>query len=283
MSSLQSTSPQARRDLALPETQQYSLAKILAIWAMAAIPMGLLGWVVFPLLAPLVGDDPLRRGVLRISLFTVGLIWQFVLAMIIVRREEGDLRWSTIKRRLRLNAPRRPVAASGAAGKRRSLWWWLVLFIAGAAVVDLVLARAIDDIWLSIFPFFAEPDGYSFASVFESEEILDSLVGAWWFLALFVVFALFNTFLGEELLFRGILLPKMEGVFGRFAWLANGALFAVYHISQPWMMLSAFVGSTLFVSFPAWRYRTTWFPIIVHSGQSFFLAFLILGVVLGLA
>jgi hypothetical protein len=33
-------------------------------------------------------------------LLAVGLIWLFVLSMIIVRREEGALRWTTIKRRL---------------------------------------------------------------------------------------------------------------------------------------------------------------------------------------
>jgi uncharacterized protein len=42
-------------------------------------------------------------------------------------------------------------------------------------------------------------------------------VGAWWFFALFVVFAAFNTILGEEFLFRGVLLPRMEGVFGRWS------------------------------------------------------------------
>jgi hypothetical protein len=32
--------------------EQYSLAKILGIWALATAPMGVLGWIVFPLLAP---------------------------------------------------------------------------------------------------------------------------------------------------------------------------------------------------------------------------------------
>jgi hypothetical protein len=32
--------------------EQYSLAKILGIWALAAAPMGILGWIAFPLLAP---------------------------------------------------------------------------------------------------------------------------------------------------------------------------------------------------------------------------------------
>ena len=55
------------------------------------------------------------------------------------------------------------------------------------------------------------------AAIFESQEILDRLVGAWWFFGLYVVNAVFNTILGEEFLFRGVLLPKME------AYLAGGA------------------------------------------------------------
>jgi len=47
-----------------------------------------------------------------------------------------------------------------------------------------------------------------------------------------VVFAVFNSVLGEELLLR-LLLPKMQGVLGRRDWVPHGALFAVYHLHQP--------------------------------------------------
>ncbi|MEE9574277.1 MAG: CPBP family intramembrane glutamate endopeptidase, partial [Candidatus Neomarinimicrobiota bacterium] len=70
---------------------QYSLAKILGIWAAAAVPMALLSWVVIPALAPDFEPNPLGSGVTRVELMTLGLIWQFVLAMIFVYREEGDL------------------------------------------------------------------------------------------------------------------------------------------------------------------------------------------------
>jgi uncharacterized protein len=86
-------------------SEQYSLATILGIWALAAAPMGILSWIVIPLVAPDFGSDPLGSGVTRIVLLALGLIWLFVLSMIIVRREEGDLRWATVKRRLRLNTP----------------------------------------------------------------------------------------------------------------------------------------------------------------------------------
>jgi membrane protease YdiL (CAAX protease family) len=258
---------------------QYSLARILGIWAAATLPMAILSWIVFPAMAPDFGSDPLGSGVTRVVLLTLGLIWLFVLSLILVRQEEGDLSWATVKRRLRLNAPRDPRTGE----RRHRLWLWLLPALAGIVLLDVMLAPTIDRLWISIFPFFAEPPGYSFDALLGSAEILNRLVGAWWFLALFVVFAIFNTILGEEFLFRGVLLPKMEGVFGRWSWVANGVLFAFYHLHQPWGVLTAAIGGVLCYTFPAWRFRSTWMSIIVHSAQSVFFAFLILGVVLGLA
>jgi hypothetical protein len=156
-------------------SEQYSLAKILGIWAFAAVPMGILGWIVFPLLAPDFESDPLAFGVTRVALLTLGLIWLFVLSMIIVRREEGDLRWATIKRRLRLNAPREPATGES----RARLWLWVVPFLVAVVVVELVLRSPIQSAWVSVFPFLAEPQGYSFDVIFESQEILQRLEGAW--------------------------------------------------------------------------------------------------------
>lgn len=260
------------------QSEQYSLAKILGIWALAAVPMGVLSWIAFPLLAPDFGSDPLGFGVTRLVLLMLGLVWLFVLSMIIVRREEGDLRWATIKHRLRLNAPRQPATGE----LRHRLWLWVIPFLVGVALVDLVLNTPIENVWVSLFPFLAEPAGYSFDAVFGSQEILARLEGAWWFFALFVIQAAFNTILGEEFLFRGVLLPKMEGVFGRGSWVANGVLFGLYHVHQPWGIPNSVITGLLY-TFPAYRYRSTWMSVILHSAQSVFFAFLVLGVVLGLA
>jgi membrane protease YdiL (CAAX protease family) len=261
------------------QMEQYSLGQILRIWALAAIPMGILSWIVFPALSPDFGSDPLGAGVTRIVLLTVGLIWLFVLSMIIVRREEGDLRWETVKRRLRLNPPRDPKSGE----TRRRLWLWVIPFLIAIVVWELAFTPYVDELWVSIFPFFAEPPGYNFAVVFESQEILDRLVGAWWFFGLFVVNAVFNTILGEEFLFRGVLLPKMEGVFGRWSWMANGVLFGLYHVHQPWGILGNVISGAFLNGFPSWRFRSTWMSVIIHSAQAVFFAFLVLGVVLGLA
>src|SRR5918997_1384973 len=258
--------------------EQYSLAKILGIWALAAAPMGILSWIVFPLLALDFDSDPLAFGVTLLVLIALGLVWLFVLSMIIVRREEGDLRWATVKRMLRLNTPRDPTTGV----PRPRLWLWVVPFIVAVAVVELVLNTPLEDAWVSVFPFIAEPHGYGFDAFFGSQEILQRLEGAWWFLALIVVMAVFNTILGEEFLFRGVLLPKMEGVFGRGSWMANSVLFALYHVHKPWVIPTAIFTGLLY-PFPAYRYRSTWMSIIVHSAQSVYFAFLVLGVVLGLA
>jgi membrane protease YdiL (CAAX protease family) len=260
------------------QNPQYSLGRILGIWALAAVPMAVLSWIVFPLVSPDFGADPLGAGVTRMLLLAAGLIWLFVLSMIIVRREEGDLRWASVKRRLRLEAPRDPKTGE----KRRRLWLWAIPLLLAVVAYEMLLRRYVGNLWVSLFPFLAEPAGWGMAAIFQSPEILAVLQGAWWFLALFVVQAAFNTFLGEEFLFRGILLPKMEGVFGKWSWAANGVLHGFYHLHQPWGIAASVVSGLLY-AFPSWRFRTTWMGVIGHSAQSVYFAFLILGVVLGLA
>jgi hypothetical protein len=60
-------------------------------------------------------------------------------------------------------------------------------------------------------------------------------------------------------------------------------LFGLYHLHQPWGMLGSIVSGAFLYALPAKRFRSTWMSMIVHSGQSVYLLFLILGLVLGLA
>jgi hypothetical protein len=131
------------------EKNQYTFWQILGIWALAAIPMGILSWIVFPAVSPDFNSDPLGAGVTRLVLLTIGLIWLFVLSMIIVRKEEGDLRWATVKRRLRLNTPRDPKTGE----PRRWLWLWVILFVIAIVVWEIALKSYVSELWVSIFPF----------------------------------------------------------------------------------------------------------------------------------
>jgi uncharacterized protein len=104
------------------------------------------------------------------------------------------------------------------------------------------------------------------------------LQGAWGWFALVVVLGLFNTVLGEELLFRGFLLPRMNGAFGRRDWVANGILFAGYHLHMPWAIPTALL-DTFILAYPSKRYRSAWIGIAVHSAQSVVITAIVLGLV----
>ena len=79
------------------EIPQYTRRAILAVWAAAALPMAALAWLVAPALAHHLsseGNVPLAKALL--ACLTAGLAWQFVL-VVLVRREQGTLRWSTVR------------------------------------------------------------------------------------------------------------------------------------------------------------------------------------------
>jgi hypothetical protein len=76
--------------------------------------------------------------------------------MIIVRQEEGDLRGTTVERRIRLNTPRNPKTRK----TWRRLWLWVVPFLIGIVLWELALTSSVEALGVSIFPFFAEPPGY---------------------------------------------------------------------------------------------------------------------------
>jgi membrane protease YdiL (CAAX protease family) len=84
--------------------------------------------------------------------------------------------------------------------------------------------------------------------------------------------------LGEELLFRGFLLPRMNGAFGRGDWVANGILFAGYHLHVPWVIPAGLL-DTFILAYPTKRYRSAWIGIAVHSAQSVVVAVLVLTLV----
>lgn len=254
---------------------QYSLGKILMIWAAAAIPMGLLGWVV----APAVASDPNKPGFERVAVLTVGLMWQFVLAMYLLYEETGSLCWSTIRERLWLNPPRSMQA--GEINKRS--WWWLIPLILLLAMFETVISGFIQKAWISIFPFLAEPSRFAFAAAINTPELKSRLAGAWDIYILFIIQAVFNTVLGEELLFRGLLLPRMKGVFGKWDWVMNGLFFGLYHLHQPWGMLNSAIRGIFLFALPSRKFHSSWFGIIIHSVNSIFLAVLLLGLVLGVA
>ena len=245
------------------EIPQYSLRAIVGIWAAAALPMAAAAWLVAPVLADRFAGEgivPMAKA-LYLSLTAI-LVWQFVLVGILVRREQGTLRWAVVRDALWLRSPRSP--RSGRIGGRV----WLVL------IPLIFLFGAVHE----LIPAIAAPENRDFANLVESDAGKEFLSGAWGWYALILVSFVFNTVLGEELLFRGFLLPRMNGVFGRGDWVANGLLFTGYHLHVPWGMPGILFDMFL-LAYPTKRYRSAWIGIAVHSAQSVVLAILLLTLV----
>jgi membrane protease YdiL (CAAX protease family) len=226
--------------------------------------MGLLSWVVAPRLADELsgaGEVPMFKAL--ILLLTAGLVWQLLLVAGLVWFEQRSLRWSTVRDALWLRSPRSP--RSGRVGGRL----WLIL-------IPLFLLFASEE----FFPAVSPPAGRDLAVFFDAQAGQNFMSGNWGWFGLILVMFLFNTVLGEELLFRGLLLPRMNRAFGRGDWAANGFLFAAYHLHVPWMMPATLIIDTFAICYPSRRYQSAWIGIAVHSTQSVFFAFVLLMLVI---
>lgn len=240
--------------------RQYTLAQILAVWAAAALPIGILAWVVAPWLRDqLGGEDPFAEALL--ICITVGLVWQFVLVLILVRRELGRFQWSRVREALWLLPPRDP--KSGRVGGR--VWWWVLLFILIFALEALISIPG--------------PSVRDFADFLDSDRGEDFFRGAWGWFAVVVVLAIFNTVLGRGAAFPWASAAAHEGCLRKVRlgrqWGAVRRLplaTAVDHSRLP--------GGHHRPRVPSRRFQSAWMGIIVHSSQSVFVIAVVLGLVL---
>jgi membrane protease YdiL (CAAX protease family) len=249
--------------------QQYSLAKILAIWAVVSLPMPVLAFVVCPALIPYFHVHP---GFVYWILMIVGMIWQFVVSMFILKRELGTLSWAAIRQRVWLNLPRDPQTGR----ENAKLFWWLIPCVLFAFVMGQLLGEYLDAPLTWIFPVLKAPIYTDVTQLADPQ-----FKGQWWILGVTLVSFVFNYFLGEELLFRGILLPKMKGVFGRWDWVANTVLFGLYHLHKAWSIPSIIIDSFATV-WPARRFQSNWMAVIVHGLEGVSVIVLVVAVILGL-
>lgn len=248
---------------AADDPPQYSWQRIAGVWALATAPMALAAWVAAPAIAEQ-WDDGL--GLLRglVIALTLGLAWQLALVVILLRRE-GVRTFAGARTAMWLVRPQSP--RTGRTGGKV----WLMLLPAALVLMALQAIPPLPGV-----------EGRDLFPVLQSDAGAEFFLGNWGWFALVFVMLLLNTALGEELLFRGVLLPRMQRVGGRFAWAWNSLIFAAYHVHQPWTMLNVLVSSTVF-TYTTQRYRSAWMGIILHSLQSVVATVLLLGLVLGVA
>jgi membrane protease YdiL (CAAX protease family) len=181
----------------------------------------------------------------------------FLLAIVLYVLEGNPVSWSVFKSRYRLY----PI-------KGKTWIWVTCLFTFGVAAS---LGLSFTARWLASFPLFKPP-------VFLPSEInplkaaipdtfmATSVHGRWGYAAAYFLGWLFNIF-GEELLWRGFMLPRQEVSYGKWAWLVHGILWTGWHFYWKWNLISL-LPITLGLPFVVQKTKNTTVAIIAHGAAN---------------
>jgi membrane protease YdiL (CAAX protease family) len=150
-----------------------------------------------------------------------------------------------------------------------------------AGILAAVLVKRNAGLFQTTFQFvrFFDPSGFhdDFFSHFGPRDFMGMpLRGAWWILVYYAAVMLVCNIGGEELWWRGYVLPRQELVFGKAAWVVHGVFWSAFHLfMQPTLWDTFRMSITgLALSFVAQRTRSTWPGIVGHSfgNLTFFLS-----------
>jgi membrane protease YdiL (CAAX protease family) len=110
----------------------------------------------------------------------------------------------------------------------------------------------------------------SYASFLKMEKLKPNEY--WLFLAWLPYF--FFNIVGEELLWRGYLLPRQAEALGHYAWILNGFLWAIFHVGIGWRIAILLLPIEFIVPYVVQRRKNTWLGIFIHglyNGSGFIL------------
>jgi membrane protease YdiL (CAAX protease family) len=256
-----------------------STVKPISIWAALlyfGIPAAVVTFIVYVIMPHLA-----KRGVpiflnYLLVYATAPMLALIVASLIAYRREGNAMSWPDFKNRFRLNKM---------DGKS---WLWaigLTLFMFLSVGLLSFTAR-----WLASFAFFAPPDYWPAElkpaapsapanNAIPTEFMGIPLAGNWSVLIVLLVSLVIATF-GEELWWRGYILPRQELAHGKRTWVIHGLLWTSFHLFAPWNLIAILPGS-LALSFVAQRLKNTWPAVIAHGLANGLLVLIV--VVMGIA
>lgn len=93
----------------------------------------------------------------------------------------------------------------------------------------------------------------------------------YWLLLIWFPYWLLNI-MGEEILWRGVILPRQEVVFRKNAWLIHGIFWGIFHIAFGWQLLLTLMPVLFIQSYVVQRRKNSWTGVVIHAvinGPSF--------------
>jgi membrane protease YdiL (CAAX protease family) len=229
----------------------------LTTFLLFAVPSAIFSFSLLVLLPAL-----MRRGFPSFAIFNLTFLPPLAMLLIAslagLKLEGRSLTWPVIRNRFRLG--RLP----------RYGWLWIV----GLCVFE-ILASVLPGYVFQVSPtslhLYTAPKEFSdFMGALSSggKDFLGiPLHGQWWVFFYFLFgLIVFNIF-GEELWWRGYILPRQELAQGRWTWVVHGVLWDGFHIfyhQTAWSFL-AYLPVTLSIAYVCQKTKNTWPGIISHT------------------
>jgi membrane protease YdiL (CAAX protease family) len=219
------------------------------------------------------GLSPFEANVVSLTVPSAIL---FALAFGFYKRDGYPLTWSGIKTRFRLL----PMTT-------RDWLWAIGAFLISFLTIGALIPSA--TMLIRTFPVIAPPDFFppwlkpdtNFNIALFTQYIGTHFKGNWGVVILFFIMLFFNI-TGEEMWWRGYILPRQEKVHSRWTWLVHGLLWLCWHLTfYPWQAF-ALLPICLILPYVAQRRQNTWVALIIHL-QNGIVLLLILAAVLGIA
>jgi membrane protease YdiL (CAAX protease family) len=205
---------------------QYGLLMILFMFAW---PTAWYMLLIYVLAQPFVPEGGIVPTWLFLTIIALGTGAEGVVGLLLLRREGHRLTLDALRDRIRWQWPKGWKA------------WAIALLV---LIVTMGLSMAIGplNVALAGVPGFVPPAWWPPVSnpLVEITGPADlfpdvNLEGNFGFVLVFFVIGLVFNIFGEEIYYRGYLLPRMRGVFGRWDWVANGIGFTLKHLYQRWL------------------------------------------------
>jgi len=89
--------------------------------------------------------------------------------------------------------------------------------------------------------------------------------GRYWLLAIWLPYWILNI-LGEEFIWRGVMLPRQEIAFGKYTWLIHGSGWLIFHLAFGWQLLITLIPLIFIQSFIVQKTKNSWIGVIMHGG-----------------
>jgi len=177
--------------------------------------------------------------------FIVAGLWIFtpliIVGLIILKFEGFKLSRKTWTERLRFRQ----------VTKRDLIW----------SILGLLLVGALSGLIMKGLEFFIGEFDHSPA--FMSFEPLTK--GRYWLLLVWVPYWILNI-LGEEFIWRGVMLPRQELTFGKHTWFVHGFGWGLFHVAFGWQLLITLIPLIFIQSFVVQKTKNSWAGVIMHGG-----------------